>query len=1216
MKKLLSLFSILMILGTNVLPTFTYADSWDNELAIQILTEELNNAGELFNNIEGINTTNNNENVIKIFGEKNNETRQWIEWIDFWKISIPNPDDPTNWITIMDRNLWAITNDIKSRWSYWNHYQWWNNYWFDSNKSENEINVSWWPIQIDSTITEYSWNTFLTWNWSISTWMQQRNFLLWTWESKQWPCPNWYHIPDKNEWKQLLKYYVRYYSWMYDDTITFQYQNQTSVKNEAFAKQFSEDLKLPLAWYRDYYTAKLKNQWKFWNYRSSSPYGETDKNYSSSVSLTSSEYRDAPVRPFNLINVNQAESNIYGISLRCFKDIYEIPDLEITYHPNWWAFSWMDVNERKEYTYYYNWTKIEPINNIQIPNKEPTWETWWMFAGWYTKDWTNNDWWVEFNPRMPTVNIVYAKRLPFKDLNIIDEKWNTIYTIMDRNLWAINNDITSTWSYWYHYQRWNNYWFNPENWLMLSKDFVRNTNIYGPWNYYYSQIFVKYGYDEENDEYLYYRDADWNYNLWWWKWDTRINRWKWNDIDRQWPCPLWYHIPSSVEMNSIYNLWCKNNKEKCLNNNISNFINDLKIPLAGYRWYDLKINKANEAWELWTSTRYDNETSNSLFVWWTIWANDTDDIVIGNSVRCIKNSEKNYNLEFVANNRTIQKNKIMWREPISTKYLINAPERENWRFLWWSISWSNEYFDFKDQYSLWTWSFINEDIVLYAKYECDLWYTSNSEWTACERIWINFDANWWIFNNWESKIFKEIPFTYTPYYETKISKTTNFLDDWTTNWNYSQWNFNNYIKITWANELNITIKYWWWPYQWIGPIWIWTGNHNDYNPRNPYHINSSILNITEFPTDWNYLSTWLSVSWDSLTIVQWSWAPCYWYFATVTWTGIAKWIEYTEQYHKNIENPKKEWHEFLWRYYTWFVEEFDTWNVLTGEMIKLYAKWNPYEYTIKFNNNWWIWVSEDINATYWVEIQLPTLTREWYIFKWWKSEDWKIYNNIIPEWTWVTTVNWIIITLTAQWEAISSSAWGGQSITPTKQETKVREQEHNSADTEDQKTTNTQTNTSTNNVAASEEIKQQVKKVEDRYLTRWEMAIMTNILLEIYPQLVKWKAELDDVTNACSNYADEQSFTKDEKKAITRLCKLSIMWIHNDTNEPLEEFSVNLYATNDEFSKVINRSIETYNEKDLSTIKNALKKLEWDEENVVFGTVYDMFMGIKNIFSN
>jgi hypothetical protein len=51
---------------------------------------------------------------------------------------------------------------------------------------------------------------------------------------------------------------------------------------------------------------------------------------------------------------------------------------------------------------------------------------------------------------------------------------------------------------------------------------------------------------------------------------------------------------------------------------------------------------------------------------------------------------------------------------------------------------------------------------------------------------------------------------------------------------------------------------------------------------------------------------------------------------------------------------------------------------------------------------------------------------------------------------------------------------------------------------------------------------------------------MTNILIDVYPQLTK-KRELSVVSEACENYVDEQNFTKDEKKAITRLCKLSIM---------------------------------------------------------------------------
>ena len=198
-------------------------------------------------------------------------------------------------------------------------------------------------------------------------------------------------------------------------------------------------------------------------------------------------------------------------------------------------------------------------------------------------------------------------------------------------------------------------------------------------------------------------------------------------------------------------------------------------------------------------------------------------------------------------------------------------------------------------------------------------------------------------------------------------------------------------------------------------------------------------------------------------------------------------------------------------------------------------------------------------------------------------------------------------------ELISSpSAWGGRTIINTT--SNIQEKEHNSADISEEKeeTENkTSTTTSDNTVTVEENI----KKYSNIKLTRWEVAVMTNILLDVFPQLVEWKQELDDVENACSNYADEQKFTKDEKKAIARLCKLSIMWIHADNNRPLEEFLVNNNTTNDEFSKVINRSISTYNEKDLSAVKDALKKLENNEDDVAFWTLYDMFMSIKSLIN-
>ena len=45
MKKIFSLFSMLILLSSNALSAFTYADSWDNELAMEILLNTLQDMG-------------------------------------------------------------------------------------------------------------------------------------------------------------------------------------------------------------------------------------------------------------------------------------------------------------------------------------------------------------------------------------------------------------------------------------------------------------------------------------------------------------------------------------------------------------------------------------------------------------------------------------------------------------------------------------------------------------------------------------------------------------------------------------------------------------------------------------------------------------------------------------------------------------------------------------------------------------------------------------------------------------------------------------------------------------------------------------------------------------------------------------------------------------------------------------------------------------------
>lgn len=95
-----------------------------------------------------------------------------------WLISLSS--DGSNWMTIADKNLGATNTDITNSDSYWNYYQWWNNYWF----------VYWWtPTTSSSTVnasTYWPWNyyssdTFIT-RWSSPyRWDTTDNWNLWWW---------------------------------------------------------------------------------------------------------------------------------------------------------------------------------------------------------------------------------------------------------------------------------------------------------------------------------------------------------------------------------------------------------------------------------------------------------------------------------------------------------------------------------------------------------------------------------------------------------------------------------------------------------------------------------------------------------------------------------------------------------------------------------------------------------------------------------------------------------------------------------------------------------------------------------------------------------------------------------------------------------------------------------------------------------------------------
>ncbi len=731
----------------------------------------------------------------------------------------------------------------------------------------------------------------------------------------------------------------------------------------------------------------------------------------------------------------------------------------------------------------------------------------------------------------------------------------------DRNEWSNN-----VWEIWGYYQRWN--------------DAIEDINN------------IDYSIFNKNERRFVDDLSDPN------KWRDPINHKATDILNRKWNCDDNYHIPSAWEFKQVEDCYWFQKYGYGDTNLVYQDI--LKMP---YWWY---INRIWEnQWQIVTNSYSDYRTSGTA--WWSFWQDSklwilpydiTENPNWNNSVwaqiRCFKD---NY-LETL----TLK----IWDETILTQFehwesfdksltwqLLSNIDIPEWYHVEWYITWDNNELTWFD--------FDNEEIT-----------------TTMTLIWEVVNDNNWIFDlgNWIRKVV----------WNNKSIKYDTNLIGWIQWWANASWepysNDNN--AWWWAND-DIDNQFWawnnWFWRQWpcqdwwhVASNWEWKTlvNYSCYNNPNcnpKENINDdywSPIILSNYSNRqsllWFNLEAWRAIRTSSF--ISW---------INFVWIG----NNYIEVYDTVVQN-----------YYINYRNTNVNANIPKNAPINVLCIDNYYA-TITFKNKKdetiIIDSISDIEKDKKINLnQLPE-QEEWY------TNHYYLKNN--GEFEEIENILELIITsdldiyvesvqniIPSEPDLVSSpvshtSGWSGRPISTTKQETKVTEQEHNSADIQDQKTTNKQTNTSTNNVTTQEEIKQQVKKVEDRSLTRWEIAIMTNILLEVYPQLVEWKQELDDVNKACSNYADEQNFTKDEKKAITRLCKLSIMWIHNDTNKPLEEFLANNNATNDEFSKVINRSIENYNEKDLSTIKEALKKLEWDEENVVFGTVYDVFMSIKSLFN-
>ena len=346
------------------------------------------------------------------------------------------------------------------------------------------------------------------------------------------------------------------------------------------------------------------------------------------------------------------------------------------------------------------------------------------------------------------------------------DNWEESITIMDKNLWA---DAAWTWeeSYWYYFQRWNNHWFQLNSEIKTWTELVSREESmqYWPNNWYDSdvQFVVLEELNRNVDYYNYNYLASFNDNLRWWSWDSEIvnrmweyviDQFRWDTgnprIERKWPCPEWFHVPSLGEIHKLFKLWIDikypddiEKKEHVRwmsiwggwNQIWREFSNDLLLPMAWWIRFDGKATPHDQEseWFYWMSSpgRFLNFHSYMIVEYAESYRAATF------PVRCFKNDEENIlvateepmDMSHVINLKIWDKTfEVTLEENSATKALIE--KLHEWDIVvnaheyWWFEKVGNLEFDLPRADKQITTE--PGDIVLYQWNQISLFYESNS----------------------------------------------------------------------------------------------------------------------------------------------------------------------------------------------------------------------------------------------------------------------------------------------------------------------------------------------------------------------------------------------------------------------------------------------------------------------------------------------------------
>ena len=562
-------------------------------------------------------------------------------------------------------------------------------------------------------------------NWNVSSVSDMRSVFYGVWaeiiDLSNWDTSNVTQMNNMFQFCQNLQY-IRW-------TENWNVSNVTNMRH--MFSRTPELRELNLAWWN---TSNVTNMsYMFWMW-SSDPAPKLEKIYVSTMFVVGQIVEDWDNWSTNMFNRRTSlpnydssvvNKNYAKINMAWQNGAFTSVDPIVTFNTN-------GGNEENFAQVVKAWNKID-VSSIIYPTRNNS-----AFVGWYSnKDLTTE---FDFDSEIIQDTTVYAKYgcddgyresidkmscVPtqasdgtlVQDLHLyfIDESSKvTHYVIMDRNMWAsevFNQDTTNqnTSSFGNYYQWWNNYGFKYDDVIAKTITTSNKQIPYSEWSVYEPSTYSSWVYILHSSNWHVGATVA-NDNLWWWANDTATSIWAWTRMDRKWPCPDWYYVPSALDWNSVLLKW----KDSVADNSDYNqYSMDLLLPIA-WDVNRLDIKHDNKTyWLYWTSS---SQGSNN---WYRMMLRPWDYFRLGNynkswweNVRCFKN---NFKPTWVASSITVHPNggqKAVIAVDEDEVMALGEPTKTGFDFLgWYTTS------DFQSWSEISTWVSLAGISDLYARWE-------------------------------------------------------------------------------------------------------------------------------------------------------------------------------------------------------------------------------------------------------------------------------------------------------------------------------------------------------------------------------------------------------------------------------------------------------------------------------------------------------------------